>query len=82
MQLKQANDSLEELQCKEIDYKNQIEEITQQLRSADTKIQVSSDECLTQQELQETMKLEIDSLKVNRIIVLKRTYFDYFSRMK
>ncbi|CAF4691987.1 unnamed protein product, partial [Rotaria sp. Silwood2] len=63
-QLKQVNQCLDEFHRKEIDYKNQIEEIEQQLRSANNQIQVTFDECQTQQELQETMKLEIESIKV------------------
>ncbi|CAF4711468.1 unnamed protein product, partial [Rotaria magnacalcarata] len=46
----------------------QIEKIEQQLRSANNQIQVTSDECQTQQELQETMKLEIESIKVDLLI--------------
>ncbi|CAM4858866.1 unnamed protein product [Rotaria socialis] len=62
-QLKQTNETIDDFHRKEIDYKNQIEKIEQQLRSANNQIQVTSDECQTQQELQETMKLEIESIK-------------------
>ncbi|CAF3710609.1 unnamed protein product [Rotaria sordida] len=62
-QFKQTNQSLDEFHLKEIDYKNQIEEIKQQLRSGNNQIQVTLDECQAQQELQETMKLEIESIK-------------------
>jgi hypothetical protein len=58
------------LHRKEIDYKNQIEEIEQQLRSANNQIQVTLDDCRTQQDLQETMKLEIESIKVCSFLLL------------
>jgi len=58
------------LHRKEIDYKNQIEEIEQQLRSANNQIQVTLDDCQTQQDLQETMKLEIESIKVCSFLLL------------
>ncbi|CAM4789639.1 unnamed protein product [Rotaria magnacalcarata] len=62
-QLKQTKETIDDFHRREIDYKNQIEKIEQQLRSANNQIQVTSDECQTQQELQETMKLEIESIK-------------------
>ncbi|CAF5133870.1 unnamed protein product, partial [Rotaria magnacalcarata] len=61
-QLKQTKETIDDFHRREIDYKNQIEKIEQQLRSANNQIQVTSDECQTQQELQETMKLEIESI--------------------
>ncbi|CAF3945710.1 unnamed protein product [Adineta steineri] len=62
-QLKQINQSLDEQYRKEIDYKNRIEELEQQKRSFNNQIQVTLDECKTQQDLQETMKLEIKSIQ-------------------
>ncbi|CAF1103599.1 unnamed protein product [Adineta steineri] len=62
-QLKQINQSLDEQYRKEIDYKNRIEELEQQKRSINNQIQVTLDECKTQQDLQETMKLEIKSIQ-------------------
>lgn len=49
----------------EIDYKNQLEQLEQQLRSVHNQLQVTLDECRTQQDLQETMKLEITSIQVD-----------------
>ncbi|CAF4319094.1 unnamed protein product, partial [Adineta steineri] len=62
-QLKQINQSLDEQYRKEIDYENRIEELEQQKRSFNNQIQVTLDECKTQQDLQETMKLEIKSIQ-------------------
>ncbi|UJR14143.1 hypothetical protein I4U23_001137 [Adineta vaga] len=62
-QLKQANLSLTEQHRIEIDYKNQIEQLEQQIRHVNNQLQVTSDECQTQQDLQETMKLEITSIQ-------------------
>ena len=49
----------------EIDCKNQIEQLEQQLRSVNNQLQTTLDECRTQQDLQETMKLEITSIQVD-----------------
>ncbi|CAF1099022.1 unnamed protein product [Adineta ricciae] len=62
-QLKQANESLSERYRMEIDYKNQIEQLEQQLRSVNNQLQTTLDECRTQQDLQDAMKLEITSIQ-------------------
>ena len=72
-QLKSTNALLAESQRKQLDGGQQIDELEQQLRSLQGQNQDTIDECRAQQELQETMKLENDSLKVltaSRTIVI------------
>jgi uncharacterized coiled-coil DUF342 family protein len=77
-----ANQSVVEMHKKEMEYKNRIEELDQQLRSIHNQMQASLDECRTQQDLQETMKIENESIKVNQFNNLSFSKFLCFLRMK
>ena len=72
--MKQANEALSERYRMEIDCKNQIEQLEQQLRRVTNHLQTTLDECRTQKELQETMELEITSIQVD--FLFKHEIFD------
>ena len=79
-QLAAADGLLAESQGTHVDRDHRIDELEQQLRSFHGQHQDTIDECRAQQDLQETMKLENDSLKVSNRFSHSR-HFEHSCRL-
>lgn len=68
--MKESEQSLDQLHREKVDLQNQLDHSEQELRRINNQIQMNTDDYQSQIDLQETMKLEIESLKVRSSIFL------------
>lgn len=70
IQLKESEQSLDRVHREKVDLQNQLDDSQQELRRVKNQIQMNSDDYQSQVDLQETMKLEIESLQVRSSIFI------------
>ena len=64
IQLKESQQTIDDYHREKINLQSQLEELQQELRRANNRIQMNIEDYQSQVDLQETMKLEVQSLKV------------------
>ena len=64
IQLKESQQTIDDYHREKINLQSQLEELQQELRRVNNRIQMNTEDYQSQIDLQETMKLEVQSLKV------------------
>ena len=64
IQLKESQQTIDDYHREKINLQSQLEELQQELRRVNNRIQMNTEDYQSQVDLQETMKLEVQSLKV------------------